>query len=883
MNPGLPLPQPALYSDHSLVAFLGSIVQGRRVGIVGPASGDVAKRARALGANTVVAFGGTGDGVAIRPLSKGAIEAFQGRLDVLVIPDAAAVPFDQVLDEARKTLGQDGVVVVGSRPPGAAAPLEATRTGDGPDYVALEQELAQRFDHVTMVGRGPFVGYLYARIDADDAAVTLDTRLVPDEAASAEAFIAVAGDRAIDVDSLALVQIPPADVLASRTSVVDTSALEEEVAKREAKIKDLEKSAAERWVQLQKLENDLRTSEEEGRRARERAVRLAKDLDDEQKRRQRSEIEGQMQRRASEMPSPSAEELRVARERLTVLERDLDAARKETSAAEKRLADVGRELDESQAAEGELRRQLDVAESRKPAVTAEDHSAEFARLENELRARAEQVNRLEAQIRERDAAVRELAFSLESLQTRDLAAELLAAKERVAELSSLNTGLASEANSLLEQQDALRERVVQLEAEIAAKGAEIDAMRRAPSVTPSTPTDDTRSEQLAMAELRLREQTDALRAAEDRAVAAERRAEESLAALQQASKQHDDEKVRAGELLRQLTETRNELSTQYAMVVSMEDRVNQVSLELEGTKAGYVRRVRELEREVEGLLQALEVVGAHSSDEDEKVDTLIREIDLMRAERTGIQLRLRDAEAALVAQRQRAVATPRVSEAPPAHATGAMAEVGEEMRNEQLLADLAETAARLASTEESLVATREAAIAAEQRAEEMRIALEDARAEMRATATAGTIRPGDDDETMRREAAERELLVRSLVAQLEDRDLRLRALERRLVEEVERARRTESEIWEVELRARDQRIQSLTREVERARTEGHAGTNGDTDLTALRNALEGRERELLALKTSIETVRTGLSNILVDGRGAVIAHDLVTILRQIEE
>jgi hypothetical protein len=801
----------------------------------------------------------------------------------LVVPDAAAVPLVQVLDEARKTLGQDGIIVVGSRPAGSAAPLEATRAGDGPDYGTLEQELGDRFDYVTMVGRGPFVGYLYARIEAEDAEVTLDTRLVPDDVAAAEAFIAVAGDHPIDLDSLALVQIPPAELLAAaRAPAVDTRGFEEEVAKREGKIKDLEKSAAERWVQVQKLENELKASEEEARKARDRAVRLAKELDDEQRRRQRTEIEGQMQRRASEMPGPSPEELRTARDRASQLEKELEASRKETGAAEKRLVDIGRELDESQAAEGELRRQLDVAESRtKTVASTEDGGAEYTRLETELRARAEQVSRLELQVRERDAAVRELAFSLESLQTRDAAAELQRAKERIAELSSLNTGLASEAKSLIEQNDVFRERIGHLETEVQAKSAEIETARRTPP--PAAPVED-KSEQLAMAELRVREQTEAVRAAEDRAIAAERRAEESLAGLQRASKQHDEEKARAAELLRQLTDTRNELSTQYAMVVSMEDRVTQVSLELEGTRAGYVRRVRELEREVEGLVQALEVVGTHSSDEDEKVDTLMRDMDLLRAERKGMELRLRDAEASLAAQRQRVLSAPRVSEAPPPQASAfGGADAGDEMRNEQLLADLAETAARLASTEESLVATREAAITAEQRAEEFRVALEQARAEVRAAGTAGTIRPCDDDETTRREAAERELLVRSLVAQLEDRDLRLRALERRLVEEVERARRTESEIWEVELRARDQRIQSLSREMERARVEGHGGANGDTDLLALRNALEGRERELLALKTSIETVRTGLSNILVDGRGAVIAHDLVTILRQIEE
>ena len=881
MNPGLPVPQRALYSDHSMVAFLGSLVQGRRVGIVGPSSGDVAKRARALGASTVIAFGGTGDGVAVRPLNKGAIDAFQGRLDVLVVLDAASVPLEQVLDEARKTLGSDGVIVVGSRPPGARAPLEATRAGSGPDYHALERSLAERFANVAMVGRGSFVGYLYARVENDgDPAVTLDTRLVPDDAVSAEAFIAVASDRPIEIDPLALIEIPSAEVIQSAPAV-DTSAHEAELAKREAKIKDLEKTGADRWVQVQKLENELKSLDEEARKARERAVRLAKELDDEQRRRQRTEIEGQMQRRASEMPTASVEELRAARERTAQLETELAGAKQATVAAERRIADLDRELDEAQQNEGELRKQIDAEEQKRAKApthaAADDHGAEYTRLENELRARAQQVTVLEQRVSAGDAAVRELSFSLESLQARDLGAELQTARERIAELGALNAGLAGETHAIIEQNDVLVERVAQLEAELSTKSSIAVSVEDAAAQREQ-------ADRLAMAELRLREQTDAVRAAEERAAVAERRSEEGFTALQRASQQHDAESARAADLLRQLTDTRNELSTQYAMVVSMEDRLQQVSLELEGARAGYTRRVRELEREIEQLLQALEVVGAHSSDEDEKVDTLIRELDVMRAERTGVQLRLRDAEASIAARANMPSQTHSAVQS--VFAESAADAMRDEMRNEQLLADLAETAARLASTEETLNETREAAVNAESRAEDLRMALEQARAEVRAIGAAGTIRPGEDDEVVRREAAERELLVRSLVAQLEDRDLRLRAIERRLIEEVERARRTESENWEVELRARDQRIASLSRDLERSRNEGQGGAHvggSERDTGALRQMVEGRDRELMALRTSIETVRAGLSNILVDGRGAVIAHDLVNILRQIEE
>ena len=38
-----------------------------------------------------------------------------------------------------------------------------------------------------------------------------------------------------------------------------------------------------------------------------------------------------------------------------------------------------------------------------------------------------------------------------------------------------------------------------------------------------------------------------------------------------------------------------------------------------------------------------------------------------------------------------------------------------------------------------------------------------------------------------------------------------------------------------------------------------------------------------SLRTSLEDVRAGLSSILVDGRGAMVAHVLMTLLRRIED
>lgn len=272
----------------------------------------------------------------------------------------------------------------------------------------------------------------------------------------------------------------------------------------------------------------------------------------------------------------------------------------------------------------------------------------------------------------------------------------------------------------------------------------------------------------------------------------------------------------------------------------------------------------------------------------------MRDIETLRAEKTGVEYRLRDAEAALEAVAARGVAPsatrgeglPATSAGPTSdELLGASASLASGLSPEVLLADLAETAARLAATEEALAQARDLATESQKRAQSWRGASSTWRASRRAAGRArGSSRAS---EVLRRESAEREVLARSLVAQLEDRDLRLRSMERRLVEEVERARRTESEIWEVELRTRDQRIAQLAREADRAargdEARGDTGAGLRAELEAARANLSGRDSEVKLACFHRRGAIRGLSSILVDGRGAVVAHDLVTILRQIDD
>ncbi|MBL8681588.1 MAG: hypothetical protein JNK05_20645 [Myxococcales bacterium] len=958
-------------AELSIAAYVAPLVEGRRVAVVGPTSAELARRLRSLGAQSVVAIGGSGDGVAVRPLNHGAIEAFRGRVDCVVVPDADAVSFTKVMDEARRALGRDGLVV-------AAVSARTARAKGAVDYHALRGALEERFGFVKMVGCGAFAGFTLATLEASDADapsafddVTLDTRLMPETAESPELYIGFAADARFDVDALAIVQVPASSEAAPSA---DPSLF--------ARIEASERAAS--------AANDA------ARAANERAAAAAAAAE-----------------AASASLATSRTDLRRASQRVTELERALATA--ETAANETRAALAQAERDRDSA-------RKDLHAARKESREREQGAGEdVSRLERSLIEKGRECAALEAKASERDAAVRELLYQIDALRGADGSQRMAALEARNAELGALHAAVGAEANRVALQNDVLRERVAKLESTLEAREAESRQLEfqlsqaRATSVSATRAREEAlvaqrhaeelsrvrseyesrlssaRSDEEALAR-RIRAEIEAERALEQveqaaraarardeadeeaarlradleanrrraadaelalkntldrfaaleasesearaRAASAETRLSEQaklvappsapiaapaqdnaalhaalaraaeleaeLAATKRASdsieKSANDVRAQLDSALRaeddlqeQLSNVRAELSRQFALSASIEDRVAQLSLELEGTKKGYTRRVRELEREVEQLVRALEVASSSASEEGEAVVAVQRELDAAQAERNGIAMRLADAEAALSALSERASASREESPAPrdasreaSESALASDAPPASDHRAEQLLATLAETAARLASTEESMVDLRAQLDASLLRTSELEEELRASRARA-AEATASPSRAAEapssaELEALRRENSERELLVRSLVAQLEDRDLRLRAIERRLVEEVERARRTESEIWELELRARDQRIAAMQREIERGGDAVRTSSNPSAEAELAKKSAEAE-----AGRRAIERVRASLSTILVDGRGAGVSHELVALLRQLDE
>jgi hypothetical protein len=941
MNPSL---ISSSFAEHSLAAYVAPLIDSRRVAVVGPNSGPLAERVRDLGAKSVLAIGGVSDQVPVRPLSVGVIEAFRGRLDCVLIADASVVPFARLLEEARRALGHDGVLIV-------ATP--AGSTNNGLDYHSLREALTERFTQVHLLGRGAFVGFTIASLEQSPDDITLDTSLMPEDPTRAEAFVAIASDSEFSIDPLAIVQVPLfAGLPSTLPAVAPTS---ESTALHELR---------EEWTaKLHAATVELEQSKQLAAAAAQRA----------------SESEQRAKQLSREVEKNNAElsDLRANTEHGQRLRAKLDA---------------------------ELKALKKEASEREQSFTAE-----ISALEKSLARRGHEADELNRRVALGADAVRELTFQLDQNRDGALDQELHTARARNAELAALHAAVGVEASRLAAQNDVLRDRVVQLQALLEARDAELKQLEflsanssriAQPTAVPTVDADAIRAEvqrefaieaqkiraeyeaklsqsKAALAQAsksvrgeieanfalehaeqaartaRAQEEADAeaarLRAqseshrrrAEDaenalnrtlaqlrllesaesearaRVASAETRLQEALARgpvagasdtanalaaqtakLDELARLLKESDRRAavlqaeltsvqgelqealdtrGEAIAQVEESRVELSRQLALNASIDDRVEQLSLELEGARKGFTRRIRELEREVEQLIRALEVATAHATGESDGIDAVQRELGAITAERDGLALRLDDAEAAYRALSQQA--------ALPANRAGAseraLLSIDEhsagDTRAEQLLATLAETAARLAATEESLAEEQSQSRQLDAELQGLRVELV-ALKERASSAGSQGASSSTAIAALEREAGERELLVRSLVAQLEDRDLRLRALERRLVEEVERARRTESEIWELELRARDQRILLLQRDVERHSSRPPAAAESQTLA-----ALEDSRQALDAARARMENVRSGISSILVEGRGAAVAHELVSLLRSLED
>ena len=579
-----------LHVAHALCVYAESLAERRRVVVVGDSSLGLDARLVALGARTVHVYDPDAGraranaptaarGAVVRELPAGEFDVREGAFDLAIVPDLAAIEDRAgLLVRVRKLVGPDGAALI-------AAPSAAAQEGEdrvpspaGLDYYDMYDLVALQFASVRMIGQLPFAGVALAELgEADEEpAVSVDTQLVPESGAPV-AYIALAAQRDVRLEAYSIVQLPGAlasevqtepptrpdiegdpETLASqhaelaaavlragllqnqideqRSLMTRLSAdaeragrvdeLEAALTERTAKLKEAETRAGDHYVRAERLTHELKRFDEELHKQRDRAARLAKELDEEKKLRTRAEVDLAMMRKSPELAQ--------ARDRIGVLEEAVRAAEEAIPLLQQRAAEAERELVDraaqtaSLAGElGELRvyaaqprvdpevlaamgARAERAEARASlldaqlAEVAEAQGRELAELELLLRQRAQAMALFEQELARREGMVRELVAALEEAGGMDaqsshshaasealeaMRADLHHARAENVELRAKLDGLALEVARREGELVAQTWRIAELEERVASLEArpEPPAERPTPEPTPSEP------------------------------------------------------------------------------------------------------------------------------------------------------------------------------------------------------------------------------------------------------------------------------------------------------------------------------------------------------------------------------------------------------------
>lgn len=416
-----------------------------------------------------------------------------GAFDAVIIPDLSVFPDPaEVLRRARRLVSENGAAVVATPNPEAARALvpgsphgNGTRRS-GPDYYSLYDLVSLQFRAVRMIGQAPFVGYTVAEFAQDgEPEVSIDMSLLAGSE-EPEWFVALASERPVRLEPFSVVELPFAELhesaftAAARAAAPSTEALAEAEARaaklevelsemrsryereidheaaradaraeaaaaagariaeleaelndRAARFKELEARAGDAHVRAERNGHKIRELDEELRAQRDRAARLAKQLDDEKKVRTKIELELGMIRNRPDLAGakdrvealtaeleqtraalaelePVSGELRAARVRLA----ELEPAAGELRAARARLAEL-------EPAAGELaaaRARLAELEARAAAPARPDPALmlRVEELESAVAAARKEISRVSAEREGARARVEELERALES-------------------------------------------------------------------------------------------------------------------------------------------------------------------------------------------------------------------------------------------------------------------------------------------------------------------------------------------------------------------------------------------------------------------------------------------------------------------------------------
>lgn len=332
-----------------LSAFVESLVAGRRVAVFGEITGGLPELLAERGARLVCGYDADRSAVAEALARGGAhrvsyavleadLDVRDGAFDVVVIPDlSCAEAPGELVRLARRLLARGGTLVAAAPNPDLderLLPWSLAEEREHIGYYDLYDLVSLHFPEVRMLGQAPFVGYTIADFAPEgDLDITVDTSLL-EATESPEWFIAVAGERRVEVESYAVIGLPLSSVQRALVPASEPTTLRpapppgaDRIALTEAQTKLAVLSA-----EIDKLRERERDAARESRSRGESATLLSSRV---------VELEGQLSRQSEALHAAEAR-AREAEERVYAAESKLAGAelRAERAEAEARRAQV---------------------------------------------------------------------------------------------------------------------------------------------------------------------------------------------------------------------------------------------------------------------------------------------------------------------------------------------------------------------------------------------------------------------------------------------------------------------------------------------------------------------------------------------------------------
>ena len=438
-----------LSSSAVLAAFAESLVEGRRVVVLGSALSPTPRLLLDRGARLVhvcdpaplrvaEALRRPGvPGLTISTLNDDEVAAREGAVDCVLVEHLGAFDARSVVEKVRKLLAVRGVALFATPNREARRPLlPASEPSAAPlDYYALYDLVKAEFESVRMLGQAPFVGYAVVDFAPDgEPEPTVDSDFVPRGSEEPELFVAVAARHRPSIPAHALIQLPLESVIV-QPAPVERPARPERAAPPAELVRKLEQQEA--WIR---------------------------------------ELEGRAEA-ADERADLAEEELEALREKFT---QDGDAVSRQAAEAAQEVVDAARRSETAARGAETTARKAEEAARRSEAGAREAEAATRARLE-ELSA---ELKRKHTELESHRAELAGKRTELESHRA-ELAGKRAELESRRAELESHRAELEShraeldaeraETEAARRERDAFATRIRDLEAELEEKNNELSA------------------------------------------------------------------------------------------------------------------------------------------------------------------------------------------------------------------------------------------------------------------------------------------------------------------------------------------------------------------------------------------------------------------------